>query len=161
MADGGRGIEILPDTSADDRTTSSRSYGAAVVANAEAKTYFNVPFERKDAARAAGLRWDTAVRKWYAPNTGIAKSFSAYACDEAVAQNVHQRFYFNVPFLQKDRAKAMGMRFDGARKCWFAEGEALAAVAGSSFSPLDESAARNQPVSAAERHYSTEETAFP
>jgi hypothetical protein len=36
------------------------------------------------------------------------------------------RFYFKVPFLQKDRAKAMGMRFDGIRKLWFAPNQALA-----------------------------------
>jgi hypothetical protein len=52
---------------------------------------------------------------------------------EVLEQTVHERFYFNVPFMQKDRAKAMGMRFDSARKCWFAESEILAAIVPGSF----------------------------
>lgn len=34
---------------------------------AEAKTYLNVPFAEKDAAKALGARWDPAQKKWYAP----------------------------------------------------------------------------------------------
>lgn len=31
------------------------------------KTYLNVPFQEKDAAKALGARWDAAAKKWYAP----------------------------------------------------------------------------------------------
>ena len=33
------------------------------------KTYLNVPYAEKDAAKALGARWDAAVKKWYAPGT--------------------------------------------------------------------------------------------
>ena len=143
MADDGQDSDILADISKDHRKGSPRSYAAAVVSHAEGKIFFNVPFEQKEVARAAGLRWDPAVRKWYAPNAKIAESFSAYTYDEVVAQTVQERFYFDVPFLQKDHAKALGMRFDSGRKCWFAQGAAIAAIAACSFRPLGESAARN------------------
>ena len=29
------------------------------------KTYLNVPFAQKDAAKALGARWDAARKKWY------------------------------------------------------------------------------------------------
>ena len=126
MADGERGIGNPPDFSAHDRKTPSHSLSGPEVAHAEGKTYFQVPFERKEAARAAGLRWDLAVRKWYAPNNEIAKSFLESSCGEVVEPAVHERAYFNVPFLQKERAKALGMLFDGIRKLWFAPNAAVA-----------------------------------
>ena len=33
----------------------------------DSKTYLNVPFAQKDAAKALGARWDAANKKWYAP----------------------------------------------------------------------------------------------
>jgi len=32
---------------------------------ATTRTYLNVPFSRKDEAKAAGARWDAGARKWY------------------------------------------------------------------------------------------------
>jgi hypothetical protein len=102
------------------------------------KIYFEVPFEQKEAAKAAGLRWDNTNRKWYAANLEIAKAFSP-ATEVDVAASAHaERFYFKVPFLQKDRAKAMGMRFDGIRKLWFAPNQALAVDAARSFERITE-----------------------
>ena len=34
---------------------------------ADSKTYLNVPFAEKDAAKALGARWDAANKKWYVP----------------------------------------------------------------------------------------------
>jgi len=34
---------------------------------ADSKTYLNVPFAQKDAAKALGARWDTASKKWFVP----------------------------------------------------------------------------------------------
>ena len=33
----------------------------------DSKTYLNVPFAQKDAAKALGARWDAANKKWYVP----------------------------------------------------------------------------------------------
>jgi hypothetical protein len=90
------------------------------------KIYFEVPFEQNEAAKAAGLRWDSTIRKWYAATPESAKAFSRLAEVGAAAPAQADRFYFKVPFLQKDRAKAMGMRFDGIRKLWFAPNQTLA-----------------------------------
>jgi hypothetical protein len=39
----------------------------------DSKTYLNVPFAQKDAAKALGARWDAANKKWYiAANKDIA-----------------------------------------------------------------------------------------
>jgi hypothetical protein len=34
---------------------------------ADSKTYLNVPFAQKDAAKALGARWDAVNKKWYVP----------------------------------------------------------------------------------------------
>ena len=34
---------------------------------ADSKTYLNVPFAQKDAAKALGARWDADYKKWYVP----------------------------------------------------------------------------------------------
>ncbi|WP_157199584.1 DUF5710 domain-containing protein [Methylomonas koyamae] len=34
---------------------------------AAAKTYLNVPYAQKDAAKALGARWDASNKKWYIP----------------------------------------------------------------------------------------------
>jgi len=90
------------------------------------KIYFDVPFEQKETAKAAGLRWDSTIRKWYAASAEIAEAFSLSVSDSAEAPLEAERYYFKVPFLQKDRAKATGMRFDGIRKLWFAPNAVLA-----------------------------------
>jgi hypothetical protein len=35
------------------------------------RIWLEVPFAEKDAAKAAGARWDWAMRAWYAPRTGM------------------------------------------------------------------------------------------
>ena len=102
------------------------------------KIYFEVPFLQKEAAKAAGLRWDNTIRKWYASDTEIAKVFARSAQSEPAAPAQADRLYFKVPFLQKDRAKAMGMRFDGIRKLWFAPNQVLAVDAARIFDRITE-----------------------
>jgi hypothetical protein len=102
------------------------------------KVYFNIPFEQKEVAKAAGLRWDSAIRKWYAASAEIAKAFSLSADVSADAPVQADRYYFKVPFLQKERAKAMGMRFDGIRKLWFAPNVALGVDAARIFERVGE-----------------------
>jgi hypothetical protein len=45
---------------------------AAVSAGDAKRGYFSVPYEKREEARAAGLRWDSETRKWYAPSPEIA-----------------------------------------------------------------------------------------
>jgi Domain of unknown function (DUF5710) len=102
------------------------------------KIYLEVPFEQNEAAKAAGLRWDSTIRKWYAADEEIAEAFSCRDQVGAPAMMQTDSLYFKVPFLQKDRAKALGMRFDGIRKLWFAPNRALAVDAARIFERIIE-----------------------
>jgi DNA topoisomerase-3 len=119
------------------------------------KIYFSVPYEKRAEARVAGLRWDSDARKWYAPTPEIAARIKAArqrdgsaslppaassqkpagasegAAPQAAAGGV--RVYFKVPFEQKEKAKELGMRFDGERKAWFAPSPEVAQAAAKSF----------------------------
>ena len=46
---------------------------------AETKTYLNVPFAQKDAAKALGARWDPAVKKWYVPADKALEAFAQWS----------------------------------------------------------------------------------
>jgi DNA topoisomerase-3 len=126
------------------------------------KIYFSVPYEKREEARAAGLRWDSDARKWYAPTPEIAERVKAArrrdgsaslppaassqkpagasegAAPPAAAGGA--RVYFKVPFAEKDKAKALGMRFDGERKQWFAPSQDIATAAGNVFQPEGDNA---------------------
>jgi hypothetical protein len=119
--------------------TKSHTDDPAAVSQSEGKFFLDVPFEQKDVAKAAGFKWDNTARKWYAATAEVAEAFSASLALEVEPVTKRERQYFQVPFLQKDRAKAIGMRFDGSRKCWYTESEALAMVAGRSFRKSDDS----------------------
>ena len=43
----------------------------AVTPTGAGRTYLDVPFAHKDAAKAAGARWDPAAKSWYAPHPGM------------------------------------------------------------------------------------------
>jgi Domain of unknown function (DUF5710) len=115
-----------------------------------------VPYEKREEAKAAGFRWDAEARRWYATTPEIAERIkaakkgdsAAAASSTSSAKSVSStkppidakvtqapvtadagRFYFRVPFERKDEAKALGMRFDGDRKQWFAPNPEIAAAA--------------------------------
>ena len=48
---------------------------------AGAKTYLNVPYAEKDAAKALGARWDPTNKKWYVPAGKDLALFSQWAID--------------------------------------------------------------------------------
>ena len=45
------------------------------------KTYLNVPYAEKDAAKALGARWDAAIKKWYAPGAADIALFTKWAAE--------------------------------------------------------------------------------
>jgi hypothetical protein len=53
---------------------------------ADAKTYLNVPYAEKDAAKALGARWDAAVKKWYVPATKDMALFVKWQTESGLAQ---------------------------------------------------------------------------
>jgi len=44
----------------------------------DSKTYLNVPYAQKDAAKALGARWDPANKKWYVSGKDDINLFSAW-----------------------------------------------------------------------------------
>lgn len=42
------------------------------------KTYLNVPYAEKDAAKTLGARWDPAMKKWYVPAGKDIASFAQW-----------------------------------------------------------------------------------
>ena len=44
----------------------------------DSKTYLNVPYAQKDAAKALGARWDPANKKWYVQGSVDINLFSAW-----------------------------------------------------------------------------------
>jgi DNA topoisomerase-3 len=154
-------IEDAPEPPAKTRKTAAKTRRRGSDAEPGAKEattkriYFSVPYEKRDEARAAGLRWDSDARKWYAPSAEIAEAAKKGRQSDGgsipAAAGVKQRaaspprsaetapgadrVYFKVPFEQKDKAKALGMRFDGERKQWFAPAGDVAAAASAVFTP--------------------------
>ena len=156
-------IEDAPETPAHERQSApkgKRRGSDAAAASAPSKgqkIYFSVPYEKREEARAAGLRWDSDARKWYAPTAEIAERIKAArqrdgsaslppadssqkpaGATEGAAQQAAAggaRVYFKVPFEQKDKAKELGMRFDGERKAWFAPDPKVAQAAAAVFPP--------------------------
>jgi len=52
----------------------------------ELKTYLNVPYAQKDAAKALGARWDAANKKWYAPADKDMTLFAQWQVQSATLQ---------------------------------------------------------------------------
>lgn len=50
---------------------------------AESKTYLNVPYAKKDAAKALGARWDPAQKKWYVPSNKDISLFAQWQTQDA------------------------------------------------------------------------------
>lgn len=54
---------------------------------AGSKTYLNVPYAQKDAAKALGARWDPANKKWYVPVGKDLAAFAQWRMDEETVAN--------------------------------------------------------------------------
>lgn len=50
------------------------------------KTYLNVPYAQKDAAKALGARWDPANKKWYVPAGKDIAPFAQWHSDDAASE---------------------------------------------------------------------------
>ena len=88
----------------------------------ETKTYLNVPFNSKDEAKKLNAKWDSNVKKWYAPNNekalidkwGINKKQEIKE-----VKKTSNKLYINVLFNEKDDAKKLGCLFDKDKGKWY------------------------------------------
>ena len=53
----------------------------------DSKTYLNVPFAQKDAAKALGARWDAASKKWYVPVDKDIALFSQWQSQSGIVES--------------------------------------------------------------------------
>lgn len=95
-------------------------------------TKLSVPFKAKEAAKAAGARWDKESRAWFAPPGADLQPFAAFLPSEepeaaargsgaaASAARPIEGTPLAVPHSEKDQAKAAGARWDPALKVWMA-----------------------------------------
>ena len=97
-----------------------------------ARTYLEVPYRDKEAAKALGARWDRKEQAWYVPPGRELKSFAPWvpeqprvtedpALDQTAATN---RVYLAVPYGERSAAKAAGAAWDKAAKSWYAGSKA-------------------------------------
>lgn len=82
--------------------------------------YFTIPFEDKEKAKLAGARWDAVKKTWYAPTFEVGMKMLSYGWKEIENIDDVMRYYLVVPFANKDEAKALGARWDGEKKKWYA-----------------------------------------
>jgi hypothetical protein len=74
-----------------------------------ARIWLDVPFSEKDAAKAAGARWDAAARRWYAPRAGMTQ-LTGWAAAEPVPELLPG----------EDRSFGSGLFVDLVpSSCWF------------------------------------------
>ncbi|KAH9257895.1 hypothetical protein BASA81_003914 [Batrachochytrium salamandrivorans] len=89
------------------------------------KQYLNVPFGDKDEAKDLGARFDGDKRKWYF-DTKVFNP-SAFAKWELVSPITVpiKPHYLNVPFEDKNEAKLLGAKFDGDKRKWYFDENAM------------------------------------
>lgn len=85
------------------------------------KIYIKVPFNEKDEVKKLSGRWDTEVKSWYIPEGEDENKFSKWERhDPSVrVESNATRIYLNVPFAEKDEARAATARWDGDKKQWY------------------------------------------
>mgnify|MGYP000123054244 CR=1 FL=1 len=52
------------------------------------KSYLNVPYAEKDAAKALGGKWDAAKKKWYVPENTDLAPFAKWQADLSALESV-------------------------------------------------------------------------
>ena len=97
------------------------------------KTYINVPFREKNAAKALGAEWDRGLQSWYIPKGVEQTPFSQWKQESNFRSETKltpskvpndevrvDRHYLVVPFKERVIAKALGAQWDKDAKSWYA-----------------------------------------
>lgn len=92
------------------------------------RTLLEVPFKEKDAAKAAGARWDKETKSWYAPAGADLAALSKWRQNstpvslsaDSKQKEPSEKTWLAVPFPERDKARAAGAKWDKEAKSWFA-----------------------------------------
>ena len=79
----------------------------------------NVVFEQKDLAKVAGAEWNQKLKAWTATNPAALYKCRHWASASDCLGLLWQKEWLDVPYTQRDRAKA-GARYDPEYRCWYA-----------------------------------------
>jgi len=85
--------------------------------------WLDVPYADNAAAKAAGARFDGNTRRWYAPTPEAAANLQRWIPApgaEPAAKTPVRRVWLDVPYDERDEAKAAGARWDGTARRWYA-----------------------------------------
>jgi hypothetical protein len=83
---------------------------------AKTKVAINVPYHEMDEAKNLGASWDRRLKTWFIPKGLPMEPFDRWIPRGDVAS---ADIYLNVPFEEKDEAKAKGARWNRETKKWF------------------------------------------
>lgn len=96
------------------------------------KTYLNVPYTDREAAKARGARWDRQTRSWYVlgaaddpalaawqPGPIPAPERPGHTADKATRKDEAPRVYLAVPYGERRAASAAGARWDRWARSWY------------------------------------------
>ena len=113
----------------------------APAATQKQRTYLNVPYPERHQAKALGAKWDGTAKRWYAPaNVDIAPlqkwvtepdnkhstaeqlstGSNQHQEQEVPVKSAQEKTYLAVPYEDKENAKALGAKWDGTAKSWYA-----------------------------------------
>jgi hypothetical protein len=79
-----------------------------------------VPLEQRDLAKVAGAEWNQKLRAWTATNPAALYKCRQWAHAMDCLGLLWQKEWLDVPYTQRDRAKALGARYDTKYRCWYA-----------------------------------------
>ncbi len=80
----------------------------------------NVEFKERAHAHRAGARWDDTKKRWFIDiSTPISGEYAEWIQNRREDCSKH---YIDVPFAQKDKAKASGAKWDADLKLWYYSG---------------------------------------
>ena len=99
----------------------------------ERRRYLAVPYAEKDQAKALGARWDPQAKLWYDPGPDHNAQLDRWnkltdrineipvpkSPEQAPVAAENTRKYLAVPYNDKDKAKALGARWDNRAKQWY------------------------------------------
>lgn len=85
--------------------------------------YLYVPFADKEKVVELGAKWDHKKRGWYVPATADLEKFAPWLAPVEKKTNISKsnqsKQYLNVPYSERDQAKAAGAKWDGIAKSWY------------------------------------------
>lgn len=90
------------------------------------KRYVQIPYADKNEAKALGARWDKEKKSWYIPpgvNQAPFEKWLNSPVNQAQAVNTTEpaadKILIDVPYREKNDARALGARWDKEQKSWY------------------------------------------